>query len=100
MAVYVDNYRVPYGRMRMSHMMADTEAELHAMADAIGVARRWYQLDTSWPHYDVCEAKRQHAIRLGARELTTRELALWRRRYRLILRGVIAAFDLVGISLC
>lgn len=25
-------------------MIADTEAELHAMADRIGVARRWYQV--------------------------------------------------------
>jgi hypothetical protein len=30
------------------HMIADTEAELHAMAARIGVARRWCQGD----HYD------------------------------------------------
>lgn len=45
MTVYVDDmYRTEmgrYGRMKMSHMIADTEAELHAMAARIGLARRW-----------------------------------------------------------
>ena len=53
MSVYVDNMRAPYRRMIMCHMIADTEAELHAMADSIGVARKWYQGD----HYDICLAK-------------------------------------------
>lgn len=70
MAVYVDNMRARYGRMIMCHMIADTEDELHAMADAIGVARRWYQGD----HYDICLAKRAQAVALGAKELTRMEL--------------------------
>jgi hypothetical protein len=59
MTVYVDDMRARYGRMVMCHMVADTEAELHAMADRIGVARRWYQGD----HYDVCLAKRALALK-------------------------------------
>ena len=41
--VYVDDYNAPYGRMTMCHMMADTLEELHAMADKIGIARKWFQ---------------------------------------------------------
>ena len=69
MTVYVDDMRAPFRRMVMCHMIADTEAELHAMAARIGVARRWYQGD----HYDVCVAKRALAVRFGAREITWRQ---------------------------
>lgn len=54
----------------MCHMIADTEAELHAMADSIGVARKWYQGN----HYDVCKAKRELAISLGATPVSQRDL--------------------------
>ena len=70
MTVYVDNMRAAYGRMVMCHMIADTEAELHAMADRIGVARRWYQGD----HYDICLAKRALAVQAGAVELSQMDL--------------------------
>lgn len=65
MAVYVDCGKRPYGRMLMSHMLADTPQELHAMADRIGVSRRWFQPYSS-PHYDVCQEKRSLAIEAGA----------------------------------
>jgi hypothetical protein len=78
MTVYVDDYRAPYGRMLMSHMVADSEAELHAMADRIGVARRWYQGD----HYDVCQSKRAMAFDLGAVSITKRQLGEWRMKRR------------------
>src|SRR5690242_2499688 len=75
MSVYVDDMcKYPlgrYGRMKMSHMIADTEDELHAMADAIGVARRWYQGD----HYDIAMSKRELAIQNGARAITLKQLA-------------------------
>lgn len=66
--------------MRMSHMVADTEEELHAMAAAIGVGRVHYQSD----HYDVCLSKRAGAVRRGAVEITMRQLGamrIFRRRY-------------------
>lgn len=72
MTVYVDDMRAPFGRMIMCHMVDDTEAELHAMAARIGVARRWYQGD----HYDVCLTKRQAAVSAGAVEITWRQLGL------------------------
>ena len=69
MTVYVDAAAYPYKRMMMCHMLADTPAELHAMADRICVARHWYQHQASTPHYDVCKSKRALAISFGAIEV-------------------------------
>lgn len=78
MAVYVDGAQNNYGRMIMCHMIADTAAELHTMAERIGVARRWYQspamLTVSFPHYDICKAKRALAVKNGAVELDRRQV--------------------------
>ena len=75
MTVYVDDMRAKFGRMVMCHMVADTLDELHAMADKIGVARRWYQGPPHgrWPHYDIALSKRALAVAAGAREITWRE---------------------------
>lgn len=70
MSVYVDQMRAVYGRMIMCHMIADTEGELHAMADRIGVARRHYQTGSVLPHYDICLSKRRLARNAGALEIT------------------------------
>ncbi len=78
MTVYVDNMRTAYRRMVMCHMLGDSEAELHAMADRIGIARRWYQGD----HYDICQAKRALAVAAGAIEVTAKQAAAMRRRQR------------------
>lgn len=73
MTVYVDDmFRHPigqFGRMKMSHMFADTDEELHAMADRIGIARRWHQ-NKRWSHYDVSMSKRAAAIAAGAVAIT------------------------------
>jgi hypothetical protein len=66
-SVYVDKGRNWFGRMLMAHMVADTPDELHAMADAVGLQRRWFQSFASAPHYDLCQAKRAEAIQLGAK---------------------------------
>jgi hypothetical protein len=66
-SVYVDNACLGYGRMKMSHMLADTREELLAMADRIGVQRKWLQnVGTPTEHFDVCKAKRELAIKFGA----------------------------------
>lgn len=75
MTVYVDDGPSACGPMRMAHLMADTEAELHEMAQRIGVARRWYQRD----HYDVSLSERRQAIAAGAVPTTSRDL-VWRFR--------------------
>lgn len=78
MTVYVDDMQARYGRLVMCHMLADSEAELHEMADKIGVAQRWFQGD----HYDICLAKREEAVRLGAKEISKRQMVEVRRRFR------------------
>ena len=82
MAVYVDNGRARFGRMIMSHMLADTDEELHKMAADIGVALRWFQYVDTTPHYDVCQSKRDLAISLGAKIISRRELVELIRRKR------------------
>lgn len=72
--VYVDVAVWGYGRMVMCHMIADNLEALHAMADKIGVARRWFQDKPGFPHYDICKSKRSMALRFGAIEITWREL--------------------------
>lgn len=75
MSVYVDEPIHPFGRMKMCHLMADTTEELLAMADHIGVARKWIQRAGEWcEHFDVCKTKRAKAVRAGAVELDRRTM--------------------------
>jgi len=84
MSVYVDDMQAPYRGMRMCHMIADSRAELDAMADRIGVARKWIQYPgTAREHYDICRAARARAVAAGALEVTQRELAAKTRARRL-----------------
>lgn len=77
MAVFVDDMRAPYGRMLMCHMGADTTEELLAMADRIGVARKWIQYAGTWrEHFDVALSKRALAVAAGAVEVTQREFVM------------------------
>lgn len=68
MSVYVDDVRLPYGRMVMCHMWADSLDELLTMADRIGVARRWLQQPPKarWTHFDISLGKKELALRHGA----------------------------------
>jgi uncharacterized protein DUF4031 len=77
MAVYVDDMRARYGNMVMCHMLADSDEELHAMADRIGVDRRWHQAPPrcSGSHYDIALSKRALALAAGAIAVTAREAA-------------------------
>lgn len=64
---FVDNMRASYGRMKMCHMIADTSEELLAMADTIGVQRKWIQkAGTPEEHFDISLSKRALAIEAGA----------------------------------
>ncbi len=94
MACYVDTVRSYPGKAlrytEFCHLLADTRAELHTMADGLGIPRRFFQ-DHAWRwHHDLPEQLRARAIELGAVEVTMHEVgALLRaRRAALSDRGV------------
>ena len=83
MAVYVDNMQAQFGRMKMCHMIADSTEELLAMADRIGVARKWIQgAGTAREHFDIAMSKRALAVEAGAVEVTMKDLARMTRARR------------------
>jgi len=74
MSCYVDTVRAyPEAGLRYTdfcHLLADTPEELHAMADALGVPRRFFQ-DHPWRwHYDLPAHTRTEAVAHGAIEVT------------------------------
>jgi hypothetical protein len=74
--VYVDTMQAGYRGMIMCHMIADTHEELVSMAASIGVQLKWIQhAGTYREHFDICLSKRKLALALGAKEITTKELA-------------------------
>lgn len=73
MIVYIDDMNAKFGRMVMCHMIADTDDELHAMADAIGVNRKWHQKNNN--HYDVSLGKKAIAVQHGAVVVTMLQMA-------------------------
>lgn len=75
MSVYVDELNTYETKLRYKvwcHMTADSEDELHAMADLIGLKREWFQARTRTPHYDLVPSKRALAVKHGAIEETGR----------------------------
>ena len=67
MSVYVDHASLPFRRMKMSHLAADTSKELHDMARRLGLGQYVQHAGQPNEHLDVSEPKRQEALRLGAR---------------------------------
>ncbi|HJQ43486.1 MAG TPA: DUF4031 domain-containing protein [Jatrophihabitantaceae bacterium] len=87
MACYVDSVRsYPGAGLRFTefcHLLADTRDELHAMADALGIPRRFFQEHPWRWHHDLPAQLRPLAVELGAREVTMHDVgALLRRRRR------------------
>ncbi len=79
--VYLDDWRqaAHLGPVddRWSHLVADTEQELHAFAERMGMRRAWFQDKPDRPHhahYDLPERARAEAVANGAVEVTWREL--------------------------
>lgn len=71
--IYVDDCRIPFGHMLMSHLLGTDLDELHEFATRIGLKREWFQ-DKRIPHYDVSDSKRLLAINRGAVPINCYEL--------------------------
>ncbi len=89
MTVYLDDWRQP-ARLgpvedRWSHLVADSDEELHAFAARLGMERAWFQHKVHRPHhahYDVPERSRRAALGLGAVAVTWRQLGRMMRERR------------------
>ncbi len=58
--------------MKLCHLLADTEDELHSMAARLGMERIWFQ-DRRVPHYDICRRRRALAIKAGVVEINRKQ---------------------------
>ena len=77
--------------MILCHMMADSREELAAMADAIGVNRKWIQKPgTAGEHYDIALSMRAKAVKLGAKEITLRDMAAIQLKRQRAVAGIAA----------
>lgn len=82
MTVYVDDAVHPYRGMLMCHMVADTLAELHAMARRLGLPHAYFQCKSTGnlvgeqvtPHYDLSKKVRSRAIAAGAVAVSSRDI--------------------------
>lgn len=82
-AVYVDDMNATYGRYKMCHLIATSDEELHAMADRIGVARKWHQAPPKHSsHYDIALSKKVLALAAGAIPITFRQAGAMNARRR------------------
>lgn len=89
MSVYVDP-PLPYphlgrrtGHLLWCHLLADERDELHDFADRLGVDRRRFQDHLVRWHYDIPQALRLRAVRLGALAVDRRTVGLMLRDRRL-----------------
>jgi hypothetical protein len=67
-AVYVDDAAIPWRGRRWSHLVAETPAELHAAAAALGLPRMAAQHGGRTLHYDLPDELRERAIADGIAE--------------------------------
>jgi hypothetical protein len=75
MGVYVDSEFIRFGRMKMCHMVADTEEELEHMAIQLGLNLMWWQYKgTPKSHFDVSKSVREKAISLGVSVIDRKEI--------------------------
>ena len=89
MTVYLDDWRHP-ARLgpvddRWSHLVADSDEELHAFVARLGMRREWFQDKPGRPHhahYDLPERARAEAVAHGAVEVSWRDLGRMLRERR------------------
>jgi hypothetical protein len=83
MPVYVDRLR-DWGWKRGSscHLIGDTDEELKFFALRLGMRMEWLQVRPI-PHFDLTEDRRELAIRIGAVQISYRQLGRMIRARRL-----------------
>lgn len=85
MGVYVDDAIWPWRGELWCHLVADTDAELDAFAERLGLERRWLQHKPARPwldHYDLPGYGRDRAVALGAVPVSRAEIVAVIRRKR------------------
>lgn len=71
----MDSEFIQYKRMKMCHMIADTEEELEDIAIKLGLNLSWWQYKgTPKSHFDVSKSVREKALQLGAIIIDRKEL--------------------------
>ena len=82
--IYVDNYRANFGRMKMSHLTADSPEELEEARIALGIPPTGiHNRGLPGEHLDVSESKRNQAVReLGAKEVAPKDMVVMIQRKR------------------
>ena len=91
MAVYVDPLlpcltSKAWRYTHSSHLIGDTEEELIAFAERIGLKAEWIQRGTSITHFDLNSSKRQQAVEAGAIEIDIKEMGKRIQKHRQYLR--------------
>jgi hypothetical protein len=75
MGVYVDSEFIQFGRMKVCHMVADTEEELEDIAIKLGLNLKWWQhKGTPKSHFDISKSVRERAIGLGVEVIDRQQL--------------------------
>jgi len=74
MSAYVDEAAIVYKGKARHHLTADSVAELHAFAAAVGIARCWFHRASRHPHYDITCPQREAALAAGAHAVDSRQL--------------------------
>lgn len=85
MGVYVDDAIWAWRGEVWCHLVADTEEELDAFAQRLGLERRWLQHKPARPwldHYDLPDYGRARAVELGATPVGRAEIVEVIRRKR------------------
>jgi hypothetical protein len=89
--IYIDSATHRLGRMKMSHMTADTLEELPRCADALGLRRDWFQGPPKHrhAHFDLCQARRKCLLASDqdVEVVNSRELAIRAQYLALEIKG-------------
>lgn len=73
--IYVDQPIHTWRNKKWCHLIADDLDELHSFAAKLGLKREWFQNHTIQPHYDITASKREQAIKLGAKSISTKQMS-------------------------